>query len=46
MERDDRDMTESNDNGSETEVHDGPAREQGEELDPGATSQGQPGGDS
>lgn len=46
MERDDRDMTESNDDASATEVHDGPAREEGEELDRGATSQDQPGGNS
>lgn len=45
MERDDRDMTENND-ASSTEPHDGPSREGGEELDPGATSQDQPGGDS
>ena len=47
MERDDRDMQESNDAGaSSTEPHDGPSREEGRDLDPGATSQDQPGGDS
>lgn len=44
MERDDRDMQESNDPPS-TEIHDGPSREEGESEDAGATSQDQPGGE-
>lgn len=46
MERDDRDMQESNDAPVEDAPTDGPSREQGETTDPGATSQDQPGGES
>lgn len=47
MERDDRDMQQDKEaDASSTEPHDGPSREEGEDLDPGASSQDQPGGDS
>ena len=46
MERDDRDMQQQDNDSSTTEPHDGPSREEGEELDAGATSQDQPGGTS
>jgi hypothetical protein len=46
MERDDRDMQESNDSPASDAPADGPSREEGETTDPGATSQDQPGGNS
>jgi hypothetical protein len=47
MERDDRDMQEPTTDAPESaEPADGPSREEGKQLDPGATSQDQPGGDA
>lgn len=47
MERDDRDMEKDDNATPNTEAPaDGPSREPGEELDQGATSQDQPGGES
>jgi hypothetical protein len=46
MERDDRDMQEGNDAPTTDAPADGPAREPGQEMDEGATSQDQPGGGS
>jgi hypothetical protein len=42
MERQDRDLEASPDRETQSEPADGPAREPGEENDPGATSQDQP----
>lgn len=46
MERDDRDMQAGNDDANTERPADGPSREDGEDRDPGATSQDQPGGDA
>lgn len=44
MERDDRDMQQTNDEPTTEAPADGPSREEGESTDAGATSQDQPGG--
>lgn len=45
MERDDRDMQATEDDQVAEQPADGPSREEGEDRDKGATSQGQPGGE-